>query len=168
MFEVINSESELHSLIKAEDFVLVRGVNSTEIVGQVAFDLSCIYLSLTDTELSRILLHPKLIIKRIGSLKDIIEKYPISFKVVKESISLSKKEEVKKYESDSLFPIKAIYKLLADNSLIDQVEIENIIQENCQKALDSAVQEEVLVADMHYMLSQYIFQRPRPEMDFNK
>lgn len=55
MFEVINSESELHSLIKAEDFVLVRGVNSTEIVGQVAFDLSCIYLSLTDTELSRIL-----------------------------------------------------------------------------------------------------------------
>ena len=36
MFEAIQSDSAIESLIKAEDFVLVRGINSTELIGQVS------------------------------------------------------------------------------------------------------------------------------------
>ena len=72
MFEAIQSDSAIESLIKAEDFVLVRGINSTELIGQVSFDKTCIYLSMVDTELSRILINSKLLISRIGSLKEIL------------------------------------------------------------------------------------------------
>ncbi|KAK7296972.1 hypothetical protein VNO77_49213 [Canavalia gladiata] len=41
MFEAIQSDSAIESLIKAEDFVLVRGINSTELIGQVSFDKTC-------------------------------------------------------------------------------------------------------------------------------
>ena len=166
MFEAIQSDSAIESLIKAEDFVLVRGINSTELLGQVSFDKTCIYLSMVDTELSRILINSKLLISRIGSLKEIIEKFPITFFHTKKFIECSTDEKVIKYSSDSLFIIKAMYHSIVQNNSLEQGENKNAIEKNLKEAVTKAIEEEVFISDMHFSLSEYIFKRPTTDMEY--
>ncbi|WP_436899577.1 hypothetical protein [Acinetobacter gyllenbergii] len=168
MFQAIHNDSDIEALIKAEDFVLVRGVNSTKLLGQVSFDKSCIYLSMVDTELSRVLLHSKLLILRIGSLKEIIEKFPMTFFVVKQFIESSTDERIKKYSSDSLFTIKAMYHSILKNHTLEKNEVKEDIEKNVKEAVNRAIEEEIFISDMHFSLSEYIFRRPTTDMEFNK
>ena len=155
----------LDSTLKAEDFVIVKGINNSDILGQVSIDGSCIYLSLTDVELSRILIHPKLVMNRFGSMSEIIKLYPNSFFSITSSLHKPKNDAVLKYQTDSLFPMKALYRLINNCLANGTIENKADIEKYLDTSINEAIQEEILISDMNYMLSQYIFNRPRAEME---
>ncbi|WP_173912978.1 hypothetical protein [Acinetobacter sp. Marseille-Q1618] len=168
MFEVLHTVEDFKQLVRAEDFVLIRGINSSLILGQVSIDTTCIYLSLTDLELSRTVPHPKLLVMRIGSLNETLKRFPNYFNSISTFIEKSSDSNFNKYKLDSLFTFKALFHLIKITNDENNFEEHEVTPNKIKQAIELAVEEEILISDMNYMLSQYIFNRPRQEMEISE
>ncbi|MDC5278319.1 hypothetical protein OHW85_22555, partial [Acinetobacter baumannii] len=155
MLEEISTLEDLEK-IEGQDYVLIKLPNNKSVVGQVASDRSCVFLSLIDNELSRVLLYPELVVRRIGNTVELIKNYPITFSLVKDIVSNSKDSDILEYKNDSLFIIKVMHTLLERHSLWGKPENLEFISSNLTNALKDALEDEVNIKDVQYTLSNYI------------
>ena len=145
--------------IKGQDFVVLKSVNNKHIVGQVSFDKSCIFLSLTNSELSRLAMIPELIVENLGSLVELLNKYMEYFIQFDDKIENSTRPELKEYKGDSLFKVKALYALFEIlNSSEKSAGDKNLI---IDKAINKALEECIYIQDVQFTLSNYILNRPK-------
>ncbi|BFM89489.1 hypothetical protein AAFA21_19535 (plasmid) [Acinetobacter baumannii] len=145
--------------IRAHDFVVLKGVNNKLIVGQVSVDKSCIFLSLTNNELSRLAMIPELILENLGSIVELMKKYKEVFSRLNDVIEKSNLPELNEYKNDSLFKIKALYAL---RELLDSAEVnEDVTTDTLEIAVKKALEECVYIQDVQFTLSYYILNRPK-------
>ncbi|MGQ1414175.1 hypothetical protein ACT4WO_19605 (plasmid) [Acinetobacter baumannii] len=145
--------------IRAHDFVVLKGVNNKLIVGQVSIDKSCIFLSLTNNELSRLSMIPELILENLGSTVDLMKKYKEVFFRLNDFIEKSMLPELNEYKNDSLFQIKALYalrELMNSSDVTDDVKTELL-----EMAVKKALEECIYIQDVQFTLSYYILNRPK-------